>query len=245
MKKTWIISNDWQIPFHDEQIIDGLLLPFIKWLKPDGFIWNGDIVDCYELSEFSKNPLLRDVLFSETETAQDYMGRIGKMRSIQDRIWIGGNHEDRLRRYMWQHAGRLKLDPQTTFEQLFQVREHSFVYLPYGAVVQLGKLDVTHGSVVRQHSGWSAKAAFEKRGGSVLVGHTHRGGTYYRTNAKGTHGAFENFCMCRLDPEYVQDPDWQQGFSVVHVGRKGFYHVQSIPIINRSVMFYGREVFEL
>ena len=52
-------------------------------------------------------------------------------------------------------------------------------------------------------------------------------------------------CLCRLDPEYAQDPDWQQGFSVVHVEDNGFYHVQQIPILKQSMFFYGREKISL
>ena len=51
--------------------------------------------------------------------------------------------------------------------------------------------------------------------------------------------AYENGCLCRLDPKYVQFPDWQQGFSVVHVDEGGFFNVQQIPILNRRCFFYG------
>ena len=78
-----------------------------------------------------------------------------------------------------------------------------------------------------------------------MIGHTHRLGIYYRTNAKGTHAAYENGCLCRLDPEYVQDPDWQQGLSVVRVGEKGFFNVQQVPIINRNFMMYGNKVWRV
>ena len=243
--RVYLVTNDWQIPFHDEQVIDNIVLPFTHWLRPDGWIWNGDIVDCYSLSSFDKNPLSEATLTKEIDTADRYMREVKKIKSITERIWIGGNHEDRVRRAIWKQKEKLPLDSDATFQSLFRIPENGFAYYPYGCVYNLGCLDVTHGSVVRMHSGWSAKAHFDKRGGSVMIGHTHRLGIYYRTNAKGTHAAYENGCLCRLDTEYVQDPDWQQGLSVVRVGEKGFFNVQQVPIINRNFMMYGNKVWRV
>jgi hypothetical protein len=76
-----------------------------------------------------------------------------------------------------------------------------------------------------------------------MIGHTHRLGIYYRTNASGTYAAYENGCLCRLDPEYAICPDWQQGFSVIHVEANGYFHVQQIPILRRRTFFYGPHVW--
>lgn len=237
--KTYLITNDWQIPYHDVEVIEGLFMPFLRWLQPYGFIWNGDIVDNHSLSEFSKDPLNKPDLLHEAEIARHYMGRIRDVKSIKLCYWIGGNHEDRLRRYMWQHASRLQLAVDQTFESVFDTKRYRFIYRPYGYTHALGSLDVTHGSIVRAASGGSAKAHFDKRGGSVIIGHTHRLGSYYRTNSKGTHVAYENGCLCSLKPEWVQDPDWQQGWAVVHVGDDGMFNIQQIPVIDRHTIFYG------
>ncbi len=242
---TYVVTNDWQIPFHNTRIIDGLFMPFLKWLKPSGFIWNGDIIDNYTLSEFSHDPLSQTDLLNEVAITQDYMDQISHVKSLQTKIWLGGNHEDRVRRKIWKCLPDLQLDHKKVFEDLFKPEQYGFEYYPYGAAVALGKLDVTHGYIVRQNSAYSGKAHFDRRGGSVLVGHTHRLGIYYKTNTKGTHAAFENGCMCSLEPEWCQDPDWQHGFSVVHVGDKGFFHVQQIPIIDNSIMFYGNKIWEV
>jgi len=239
MMRSWLVTNDWQIPYQDSQVINGLFMPFLRWLQPYGIILNGDMVDNHSLSEFAKDPLNKPDLITEATIMRSYMAEIGKVKSIKKRIWIGGNHEDRLRRYMWQHASRLQLAVDQTFESVFEPKRYRFEYHPYGYVYPLGSLDVTHGSIVRAASGGSAKAHFDKRGGSVIVGHTHRLGTYYRTNAKGTHVSIENGCLCSLTPEWVQEPDWQQGWSVVHVGDDGFFNVQQIPVINRKTIFYG------
>lgn len=245
--KTYVILNDIQYPFHDVKVMR-LVLNFVKDLKPHGVILNGDVVDCYSISDFDKDPLTQASLSKEIRCATNLME---ELRYVPDRIWIGGNHEDRLRRYVWKNpklisgldAGtRERLVKALDFPEVFGLEEYGFRWLPYGAVYALGKLLVTHGSIVSKHSGQTGRAHLDKYGSSVLVGHTHRGGTTYKRDIKGVHVAYENFCLCRLDPEYVQNPNWQQGFSVVHVDRKtGFFNVQPIPILPGNQFFYGSQ----
>ena len=213
-----------------------LVLNFVGDLKPHGVILNGDITDCYELSEFDKNPLTDFTLDREIKESGAYLERIA--RHCKERWWLRGNHEDRLRRTLWKNP-KFASVKAFQFPELFHLKDHGFRWKPYGGVLHLGKLLVTHGSMVNKHSGSTARAHFDKYGSSVLVGHTHRLGVYYRTNAKGIHAGYENGCLCRLNPEYVQYPDWQQGFSVVHVEDDGLFSVQQIPILKRKRFFYG------
>jgi hypothetical protein len=234
------VINDLQIPWHDKPVVD-LVLNFVDELKPHGVVVNGDMVDCYELSEFDKDPLKDYGLDREIEESGKILVRLAK--STKERWWIGGNHEDRLRRTLWRNPKFARIH-SLQFERLFHVDDCGFKWKPYGGLLQLGKLIVTHGSMVNKHSGWTARSHFEKYGNSVLIGHTHRLGVYYKTNAKGVHAAWENGCLCRMNPEYVQWPDWQQGFSVVHVDPEtGHFNVQQIPVLKRKGFFYGSERF--
>lgn len=233
--KTWIILNDVQIPWQDKLALT-TVVDFAKDLRPHGVILNGDIVDCYAISDFDKNPrrVLNWGLDREVKDATTLMNAFA---DVKRRVWLGGNHEDRWRRIMWRHPALTAMFKK--FEEGFKLADYGFEWKPYGAVERLGKLVVTHGSVVRQHSAYSAKAHFDKFGGSVLHGHTHRLGIYYRTNARGGHAGWENGCLCSLHPEYVQFPDWQQGFAVVHVDDNGFFNVQQIPVLKRRTFYYG------
>jgi hypothetical protein len=236
--RTWVVLNDLQVPFQDKPVLN-LVLDFIDDLRPYGVILAGDVNDCYELSVFDKNPLKKWTLAREIKECGDVMKRLSKHATVK--VWEEGNHEDRLRRALWSNPEFASLK-ELQFRQLFHLDDYGFKHLPYGDVYNIGKLSTTHGDIVRKHSGASAKAHFEKIGGSVLHGHTHRLGSYYRTNSKGTHVSYENGCLCRLDPEYIRHPDWQQGFSVVHVEpRSGLFNVQQIPILNRRTFFYGGE----
>lgn len=235
--QTWVVLNDLQIPFHDRRVVDRLVLPFVESLKPYGILLNGDIVDCYAISDYTKDPLMKKDLLREIHEVGRLMARLQKT-GARELIWLGGNHEDRLRRYLWQHAPELTM-PATSFEELFRVGAHGFTYRPYGACHRLGKLIVTHGDLASKHSAYTARMMFEKYGNSILMGHTHRLGVFYRRDVNGVHAAYENGCLCMLQAEYAQHPNWQQGFSVVHVDKGGLFNVQQIPILNRSRFYYG------
>ena len=243
--KLWAVINDIQIPFQDVRVLD-LAVRFIEKIKPHGVIINGDGTDCYSISRFDKNPIGPESLDIEIRDAGKLMDRLANC--TKEQWWLGGNHEDRLRRYVWQHPYLFKvaisMRERYSFYALFNLQHYGFRWKEYGQAVWLGKLLVTHGSIVRKHSGETARAHYQKYGVPVLVGHSHRLGAYYHTNLSGTAVAYENGCLCRLDPEYEQNPDWQHAISLVHVdtGSK-LFHVDQLPILKRSLLIYGGQQF--
>lgn len=238
--KTWVLLSDLQIPWQDKKAVE-LALTFAEEIQPHGVVLNGDIVDCYDLSDFDKNPKRDFSQEGEIRESGELMERLAKV--TKERWYIQGNHEDRLRRTLWRNP-KLAHIPHLQFENLLPTRGVRVPTQLYGGVLKLGRLLVTHGSSVSKHSGWSARAHFEKYGQSVLIGHTHRQGMYVKTNARGTHYSYEGGCLCRLDPEYITHPDWQHGFSVVRVEDNGQFSVQLIPILNRT-LYYGGDRFTL
>lgn len=234
MSKFAIIS-DVQIPFQDKEVLD-LACRFINDIKPDGIIMNGDIVDMHSLSSFDKNPLDAPRLEQEIKEAGELMARF---KRIPKKIWIGGNHEHRLEKYIWKKAPEFAGLDSLGFPVLFKLKDFGFEWLPYGKWIELGKLVVTHGNLVSRHSAQTARNHMEKYGTSILVGHVHRLGAFYKRDMRGEHVAFENGCLCRLDPEYDQFPNWIHGLSIVHTFPNGLFNVQQVPILDRRILTYG------
>ena len=107
--------------------------------------------------------------------------------------------------------------------------------------VRYKKFMVLHGTVVRKHSAYSAKAHFENLGKSSFNNHTHRLGSYYKTDEGGTHVAVECGCMCTLSPKYIDGiPNWQQGFAVIYLNKKtNWYQHFLVPIIEHRFIWNG------
>src|SRR3990167_5780554 len=107
--ETWVILNDIQLPFEDKIVLNNLILPFIADLRPHGIILNGDVVDMYSISDFDKNPLTPASLNVEICGARRLMGKLAHI--VKEGIWLGGNHEDRLRKWVWKNPSLLSKFP--------------------------------------------------------------------------------------------------------------------------------------
>jgi len=262
--KRVAVLSDIQFPFEDKNALE-LALQFVEKWKPDAVVLNGDVSDCYSCSDYDRDPFKTDTMLDEMVKCERFMQRLRKIKSVQSDglIWLGGNHEDRWRRKIWREArsngglspiiealmhglGVEDSDPNESFQKAFRIVENGFQYHPYGHFLELaqGNLIVTHGFLVRRHSGYTARGHYERLGKSVIIGHSHRQGSYLVNQLWNPKGAWEGGCLCRLDPEYVQFPDWQQGFVLVTVEEDTF-HVEQIQILPGYRLSYGGEVFNL
>ena len=214
----------------DHNAVD-LALKIVEDFNPDIRIAGSDGVDFYSLSSFDKNPerilSLQGEINSWCETQRMWLDAAPKARNY----FLVGNHEDRLRRWLWKHPelsslSCLSLDNLFSFKELkIQLADKEGLEVSF-----FDKLVVTHGSVVRQWSGYTARAELERRRYSVSVmsGHTHRGGRVMTTVRGAAIEALECFCLCSLAPEYTYNPDWQQGIVLAEVN-KDYVSFDMIP----------------
>ena len=126
-----------------------------------------------------------------------------------------------------------------TIEELLGLKPLEIQYIPYGEGIEYEGLYITHGDVISKHSGWTAKAHYERYGGCGMVGHSHRLGSYFKTERIDTYGWWENGCLCDLQPEYVNYPNWCQGFSIGYFTNDRFF-IEQVPIIDHKFMVEGK-----
>jgi predicted phosphodiesterase len=226
--------NDVHIPYHDKKTLKAVF-EFTEYYKPDKLVIAGDFLDFYELSKFDKNPSRKSNLQDEITEAIEILGEFKKL--IPEIHFIKGNHEDRLRSYLWKSPELSSLDALDLGSLLslnrmnIDYHEHSYHF---------NKFIFTHGSKISQQSSYSARRELETHGTSGSSGHTHRLGASYKTDYRGTIGWFENGCLCNLNPEYIQGkPNWQQAISVFNFIDDRFF-CQQIPIIDNEFIFDGR-----
>lgn len=236
---TAAILQDTHHPFHDQRALREVEL-FLGDLQPDLIMYPGDMSDFYGLSKFDKNPNRANQLQSDLNSTKRmfkrHRGIVPNARMIEE----DGNHEDRLRRYLWSGSPALASLDCLTIEGLYGLTDNTVEHVPYEEGVLInGVFMVTHGDLIRAHSAYTAKGMSDKHGGSGMHGHSHRLGSYYKRNRFGIYGWWENGCLCDLDPDYVTNPNWQQGFSLVHFTRERFW-VEQIQIIHRKFMYGGR-----
>ena len=234
-----IIANDAHVPFHDKKTFS-LFLDFLKMKKPDRVYLNGDWGDCYAISRFDKDPerVLKYSLKNEATEVHNTLVDIRNAAGWECKIvYIKGNHEARLKKYLWKHPEMFNF---TSIQELFELKELDISYEK--DCCKSGKFMIYHGTIVRQDAGYTAKAEHLKNGGSGISGHTHRDGKYTKRNRAGHFVWYENFCLCDLDAEYIDGvANWTQGWSVLHtVGSRQY--VEQIPVINHKYIYGGKEI---
>lgn len=233
-----VFIGDVHVPYHDTKAV-AAALAFVRWFKPHHCYLIGDILDCYQLSRFDKNPdELR--LSDELEAGRKLLAEVGKALTKDCvRHYLEGNHEHRLTRWLWSTEGR-KWFGELSLPRLLNLDELGYKHYPYAGPISHRGFLVEHGDKSSRWSAYTAKAMLDSRGKSGISGHTHRMGAYYRRDTGGIMAWFENGCLCRLNPDYIHgSPNWQHGFSVgYYVGKR--FHVEQVPVIEGKVFYQGR-----
>ena len=216
--------TDEHYPFQDEDA-RSIALQIVRDFHPDVLISGSDGLDFYAVSDFDKNPArvkvsLQDEIDGWKTGQREWNEAAPKAR----KVYIPGNHEDRLRRYLWRHPElasleAMKLDVVLGFGSLgIEWRDTGKPYDQYELVVE-GALVIRHGKYVRKNSAYSARAEMEQEKFAIsgISGHTHRGASYYARTRRGMVQWHEGFCLCQLEPEYARHPDWQHGIALAEV----------------------------
>lgn len=233
-----VVINDHHFPFQDNRICQAQI-DFIKNTKLDYVLLLGDIMDFYQCSHFCKDPDREGQLQVDIDAGVEFMTKVRKAAPKSEIRFIPGNHELRLKKYLWGDAPALASLRSLRIKELLKLRENRIIYCNDGT--QVGDMFFFHGDIVRKHASYTAKAMFDKHGVTLMMGHTHRDGKYTVRNRRGHFAVWENYCSCSLHPEYIDHPNWTQGFSCITFANKRPY-VEQIPIIGNKYIYGGKVI---
>lgn len=238
--------TDEHFPFQDNQARE-VAMKIVQEFSPDQIILGSDGLDFYDISTFDKDPKRVKVdLQKEIDLWKAGVREWTTAAPGAKKRYIPGNHEDRLRRYLWRHPEiasleALNLNNILDFAGLgIEWNEQEYTQ---AEITFFDKLAIRHGKYIRTGSGMSARAELEadRYAISVMTGHTHRGGTVHATTRSGMVTGQECFCLCRLDPVYMARPNWQQGIVLAEVSKDAI-SVEAVPIqtFRRKKVAYWR-----
>ncbi len=240
--KTGAFLFDTQNPYQDAQTLE-LVERFLGNIKPDYLFYGGDNNDFYGLSSFNKNPKRIDSLQDDVDNTRRMFDRQRNIIPNAESWWLIGNHEDRLQKFLWTNAPALSSLRSLQLPELFTIKDYNIKLVPYEQGLMInGVFLALHGDLASIHSGYTAKRMFEKHGGCGISGHCHRLGSFYKRDRFGTWGWWEGGCLCHLNPDWIKNPNWVQGFSLIHFRGKRFW-IEQIPILDHKFI-YGGEVYE-
>jgi len=237
-RRMGVVLSDVHAPFQDKTVCR-MALDFIREHRPGTVHLLGDIGDFYSISRFEKDPSRREDLQQDLDAERDFLWEVRDAAPAARLIYSEGNHEFRLRKFLRSEAKALAQLRNLRLDKLLEFDRLKIRYQPHDRPYRVGSLLFTHGQLVRKWSGASARGHFEKFGGCVIHGHTHRLGAFYHRDINDTYAAWENGCLCNLNPDYVTAPDWQHGFSLVWIHRD-YFHVEQIPIVKGRYNYHGK-----
>jgi len=239
---TAAIIGDTHNPYQDTEVVK-TVEDFLEQLQPEYLIYNGDINDFYQVSVFSKDPARLGKLQSDIDISTAMFKRHSMTMPNTKKIFVEGTHENRWFKYLQDKAPAVSKLRSTNITELYKLDEFDIDYVPFerGVLVN-GTFLILHGDIVSAHSSYTARRHYEKHGGSGICNHTHRLGSYYKRDRFGIWGWWENGCLCSLNPDWIQNPDWQQGFSLVHFKDNGRYWVEQLPVLDGRFI-YGGDIY--
>ena len=242
--KRVLFVSDIHCPYQDKLALKAMY-NFMDWWKPQEVIILGDLVDFYSISNFSRDPERVLQLQEELDQAVVVLDQIRKRANSSTIYFLRGNHENRLKKYLWSKAQELsglralRLKELLEFDRL-KIQYEDKSQIKYGSVM------VKHGSIVRRYAGYTAKGEFDKNGLSGVSGHTHRLAQYRHTNEADSYVWTESGCLCQLQADYLdcEKANWQQGFSIGYFKENSNrFLIETVPIIKNKALYGGKEFF--
>lgn len=161
-----LLVPDVHAPFHHKHSWD-LLLDVAKDIKPSIIVVIGDFLDCFCISSYGKDPDREHSLKKEVRTGQDMLKQLESL-GAKRLVYVEGNHEYRLKRYLQDKAPELfgLIDiPSMLFL-------HNWEFVEYRDHVKIGKLHYTHDVGITGR--YATLRTLDTYQHSVVHGHDHR-----------------------------------------------------------------------
>lgn len=231
----WMISSDQQIPYHDPRAID-LWFKVMKWFKPDVIDYLGDTDDqaCY--SRFTEGrPLeflqahkdgdgntILPLAKAEAKGAREFYKQTRRMNKNAELFTALGNHDVRVFDYFEKKMPEYLED--ITPNALWGLDDLGYGYIHYGDLPahRYGDIYVHHGVAISQNSGESVRKDVENFGVSIIRGHSHRAGSFFKTfeiedrRLRGWEIGHMADEKCE-GMGYTNMHNWQKGFMVGYI----------------------------
>lgn len=252
--KTCVIVPDIQIgyfrgkdgqlePTHDEKAMI-ICLQMLKELQPEVVVCVGDNLDFPEMSKYLIYPSFAQTTQAAIDRATFFCAQMRAMAPKAKIIWLAGNHEERMPKYLLVNAGAaygLRKGntpdswPVLSVPYLCRMDEFGVEYRPGYPASDYWineKLRVIHGDRVKS-SGSTAHIYLNAEKTSVIYGHIHRIETAFKTredfDGPRTIMAASPGCLARIDGAIpstrggvdldgrplTRYENWQQGMGVV------------------------------
>ena len=239
---TVIVASDCHYWPGEPTLAHKALVKLTKELKPKAVILNGDVLDGARISRhdplYGTNP---PTVKQEIDVCVERLGEIEKAYNNAALIWLYGNHDTRLWRYIHMNAPEVSGMPGTDIFDYFPGWRHSYI------------LDINNNTIVkhRWHNGVHAtyNNVLKGFGHNIVTGHLHRlcvtpwngynnSGRRYGVDT-GTLAEPSDECFAYLEGNPTP---WGSGFVVLTFRDHQLVHPEICEVANGAAWFRGEKV---
>jgi len=221
--KRLLVLSDIHIPYHSIGAIT-CAFDYAKGEKPDAILLNGDIIDFFGLSRFSKDPKARSFAH-ELNTFKEFIDVLKKTFNAKIYFKIG-NHEERYFHFLWMKAHEIVGVEEFELENIIKSRAEGIEIIKDKRIMKAGDLNIIHG----HEFGGSvfspvniARGLFLKGKVSAMQGHNHQTSEHTESNMNGDITTTWSLgCLCELHPSYLPINRWNRGFAIVDIDGQNF-----------------------
>ena len=221
--KRLLVLSDIHIPYHNIEALT-CAFDFAKGEKPDAILLNGDTLDFFGLSRFSKDPKARSFAH-ELKTFKEFMDILKKTFNAKIYFKIG-NHEERYFHFLWMKAHEIVGVEEFELENIIKSRAEGIEIIKDKRIMKAGDLNIIHG----HEFGGSvfspvniARGLFLKGKVSAMQGHNHQTSEHTESNMNGDiTTTWSVGCLSELHPAYLPINKWNHGFALVDIDGQDF-----------------------
>lgn len=206
----------------------------------------GDYVDFYCVSQYGKDPRVGTLLMDEVLSVREGLDELDRLFPQAKKVYLEGNHEWRLERYLVSRAPELFGITECRF--LFELnRRPLWSYIPFGRSQQFDIFDTGLLAFHRPKAS-APKIHIQRTGVSSIYGDIHKIERAHTVSLDGKH-------LTALCPGWLGDvssrvfdympatPQWQLGFAIVFLDTSSNeFHVEQFEIKNHATILNGKKI---
>lgn len=249
--KRYVIGADLHFPKMHQPTWDAMV-EFIKDIKPDGFIFQGDQFDNEEISHHNAGKPFykerRSYLRNQESFDSDILTPLEKaLPRNASRTWIIGNHDDWEFQFVETHP---ELEGVIDRPSALGLERRGWEIIALGHAKELGELNVIHGEILtgvgNQAGMYPSRKAVEIYAGNVLAAHTHAPQSFTKISPVDQRKKYMGWIAPILgatNPTYLRNRPtaWLNGFTLVELQGNGNFNLYPIIVIDGKFVYGGKE----
>ena len=203
-------------------------------------VLGGDILDNTPFTSHDAPPPGLDDVRTWFEYAQQFLGYLRQIFPKAHIVWIEGNHDNWIMRYLMKKAPILFNDEYYHLPQRLDLKSFNIEFYTQEKVLLAGKLQLHHGHTLIRGVFAPVNAArglFLRAKSHALIGHVHTTSSHAEGNLKGeVVTTYSTGCLCTLAPDYdPHNTKHNVGFAHILTEKTGEFTVNNLKIVNGKI----------